>query len=158
LKEKAFMKYLLQNKVSQEQAEGFVSRLNEFNKYLKKKNLNVDSIPNGGILNYTEYLIENKSETVLELLRALINYANFSKKYDYIVEIIDIAEASNAMDNLYLRIAEQFNEKTRDEIFKNIDIPPLGVDPDKKPEITIEVMKRLEEKLGVENTIKLLAP
>ena len=152
------MKYLLQNNITQEQAAGFVSRLKEFNKFLSKKNLNVDSIPNVGILKYTEYLIENKSETVLELLRALIYYAHFTKKYDYIVEVIDIEEASNAMDNLYLRIAEKFDEKTRDEIFENIDIPPLGVDPDKKPEITKEVMKRLEEKLGVEETIKLLAP
>jgi len=158
LKEKAFMKYLLQNNITQEQAAGFISRLNEFNKFLSKKNLNVDSIPNRGILKYTEYLIENQSETVLELLRALINYANFIQKYDYIVEIIDIAESSNAMDNLYLRIAEQFNEKIRDEIFENIDILPLGADPDKKPGITKEVMKRLEEKLGVEETIKLLAP
>ncbi|MFX1600868.1 MAG: hypothetical protein ACFFB6_09760, partial [Promethearchaeota archaeon] len=36
--------------------------------------------------------------------------------------------------------------------------PPLGVDPDKKPEITKVVMKRLEETLGEEKTIGLLAP
>jgi len=62
------------------------------------------------------------------------------------------------MDNLYLRIAEQFDEKIRDEIFEDMKILPLGVDPDKKPEFTKEIMKRLEDKLGVENTIKLLAP
>ncbi|MFX0043986.1 MAG: hypothetical protein ACFE8L_13820, partial [Candidatus Hodarchaeota archaeon] len=158
MKEKAFMKYLLENNVTQEQAIGFVSRLNEFNNYLGKKDLNVDSIPTGGILEYTEYLIEHGSEKVLELLIALYHYAHFAKKYEYIIEITDIEESSNAIDNLYLRIAEQFDEKIRDEIFEDLDIPPLGVDPDKKPEFTKEIMKRLEEKLGVEETIKLLTP
>jgi len=158
LEEKAFLGYLTENNVSQEHADNFVSRLNEFNKYLKKEKNDVDAIPAGGILNYTEYLVENERGYVLEFLRALLNYANFTKKNDYIVEIIDIVESFNAMDNLYLRIAEQFNEKVRDEIFENVNIPPLGVNPDKKPKITKVVMKRLEEKLGEEKTIELLAP
>ena len=62
MKEKGFMTYLTKNNVSQEKVESFISRLNEFNKYLEKKDLTVDSIPNGGILNYTEYLIENKGK------------------------------------------------------------------------------------------------
>ena len=152
------MKYLTKNNVSQEKADDFIAILNEFNKYLEKKDLTVDSIPTGGILEYTEYVIENGSEKVLELLIALYHYAHFTKKYDYIIEITDIEESSNAMDNLYLRIAEQFDEKIRDEIFEDMDIPPLGVNPEKTPEFTKEIMKRLEHKLGVENTIKLLTP
>ena len=158
MKEKAYLNYLSKNNVSQEQAVIYISRLNDFNNFLEKENNNVDSIPDGEIVNYTEYLIENKSENVLDFLRALINYANFIKKYDYIVEIIDISESYNAMDNLYQRIAEQFGEKIRDEIFENNSIPPLGVHPDKKPEFTKIVMKRLEEKLGEEKTIELLKP
>jgi len=158
LEEKIFLEYLTENNVSQEQADIFVYRLNEFNKFLKKEKNDVDSIPTGGILNYTEYLVENERDYVLEFLRALLNYANFTKKNDCVVEIIDIVESFNAMDNLYLRIAEQFNEKVRDEIFENVNIPPLGVNPDKKPKITKVVMKRLEEKLGEEKTIELLAP
>ena len=158
MKEKAFLKYLSKNDVSQEQRVTFITRLSELNEFLKKKNYNIDSIPNGEILNYTEYLVENNSNTVLDLLRALINYANFTKKYDYIVEIIDISESYNAMDNLYQRIGEQYGEKIRDEIFENINIPPLGAHPDKKPEFTKVVMKRLEEKLGAEKTLDLLKP
>lgn len=158
MKEKAFLKYLSNNNVSQEQVAIYISRLNEFNEFLEKDNKNVDSIPDGEIVKYTEYLIENNRDVVLDLLRALINFANFIKKYEYIVEIIDISESYNAMDNLYQRVAEQFNEKIRDEIFENINIPPLGSHPDKKPEFTKVVMKRLEEKLGEEKTIELLKP
>ena len=158
MEEKAFLEYLIENNVSQEQGDIFISRLGEFNKYLRKEKNDIDTIPNRKILNYTEYLVETERDYVLEFLRALLNYANFTKKYDYVVEIVDIVESFNAMDNLYLRIAEEFDDKVRDEIFKNINIPPLGVDPDKKPKISKIVMKRLEEKLGEEKTIELLAP
>jgi len=95
---------------------------------------------------------------VLDLLRALINYANYIKAHDYIAEIVNISESYSAMDNLYQRIAEQYGEKLRDEIFEDITIPPLGVDPEKKPEFTKVIMKRLEEKIGEEKTIELLKP
>jgi len=158
LKEKAFLKFLSNNNVSQEQAAIYVSRLAEFNKFLKKNNKNINSIPYGEIINYTQYLVEKNSDLVLDLLRALINYANFIKKYDYIVEIIDISESYNAMDNLYQRIGEQHGEKIHDEIFKNTIIPPLGTHPEKKPEFTKIVLRRLEEKIGKEKTIELLKP
>ncbi|MFX1281087.1 MAG: hypothetical protein ACFFA3_17185, partial [Promethearchaeota archaeon] len=61
-------------------------------------------------------------------------------------------------NNLYQRVAEQFGENLRDEIFKEIEVPPLGVDPEKKPEFTKIIMKRLEEKIGGEKTVELLKP
>ncbi|MFX1594961.1 MAG: hypothetical protein ACFFBK_02750, partial [Promethearchaeota archaeon] len=148
----------MNNSISQDQATIFISRLNDFNKYLNEENNDLDSIPNGKVLDYTEYLVEKKSDEVLDLLRAIINYANFTKKYDYIVEVIDISESYNAMDNLNQRIAEKYNKKIRDRIFDNITIPPLGVHPEKKPDFTKVVMKRLEENLGKEKTIELLKP
>ena len=59
MKEKAFLKYLSNNNVSQEEVAIYISRLNEFNEFLEKDNKNIDSIPDGEIVNYTEYLIEN---------------------------------------------------------------------------------------------------
>ncbi len=158
MKEKKFLKYLLKNNISQDQATIFISQLNDFNKFLNKENNDLDSIPNGKILDYTERLVEKKNNTVLDLLRAVTNYGNFTKKYDYIVEVIDIAESYNAMDNLYQRITEQYNKKIRDKIFDRLSIPPLGVHPEKKPEFTKVIMKRLEENLGEEKTIELLKP
>jgi hypothetical protein len=159
LKEKAFLKDLLKNNIPQEQADIYISRLKEFQDFLEKDNENIDSIPNGKIVKYTEYLLKNnKDDLVLDFLRALINYANFIKKYDYVVEIIDISESYNAMDNLYQRIAEQHGKKIQNEIFGNLKIPPLGVHPEKKPEFTKIVMKRLVEKIGKEKAIDLLKP
>ena len=159
MKEKEFIQYLSENNIALQQTSTFISRLKEFNVFLKKTNKNIDMIPKGEIKNFSEFLVENgKEDLVLDLLRALINYANFIKKYDYIVEIIDISESYNAMDNLYHRIGEQHGDNLRDEIFENIAIPPLGADPEKKPEFTKIIMKRLEEKIGEEKTIDLLKP
>ncbi|MFX1425313.1 MAG: hypothetical protein ACFFBE_02595 [Promethearchaeota archaeon] len=159
LNNKEFLQYLLENNVSQENASIFVSRLNEFNDFLSKGKDKLDPIPKGEIRKFSEYLVEKgKKELVLDFLRALINYANFKKKYDYIIEIIDISESYNAMDNLYQRVAEKYGIQLRDEIFENIKIPPLGVDPEKKPKFTKLILRRLEDKIGKERTIELLKP
>ncbi|MBY8985037.1 MAG: hypothetical protein KGD65_08230 [Candidatus Lokiarchaeota archaeon] len=159
MKEKEFLKYLSENKVSREQVAIYVSRLNEFNSFLKDDNSDLDKLPYGKITKFSEYLIENgEKDLVLDFLRALINYANCLKLYDYVIEIIDISESYNAMDNLYQRIADIHGEKLQDEIFEDIEIPPLGVDPEKKPEFTKVILKRLEENIGEEKTIELLKP
>jgi hypothetical protein len=159
LKEKEFIQYLSENNVSGEQIAILISRLNEFNIFLREDNNDIDKIPNGKIIKFTEKLIEDgKKDLVLDFLRALVNYANFLKVYDYITEIIDISESYNAMDNLYQRIADQHGRKLQDKIFEDIEIPPLGVDPEKKPEFTKVIMKRLVEKIGEEKTIELLKP
>ncbi len=152
----AFREYLTEKNVDEEQATIFVRRLQELKKFLKSND--IDTLPPDKILEYTESLVEADSDTVLEFLRALIQYANFTKNYEYVIEIIDIAEAFNAMDNLYQRIGEQHGEKVRDDILAGIEIPPLGVDPETKPAFTKVVMQRLEEKLGEDKTIELLAP
>ncbi len=156
--ENNFLQFLYEKDTDEKEATIFVSRLNEFDKFLKKNNYNIDSIPSGEIINYSDYLVEKNPEYVLDFLRALINYGNFIKKYDYIIEIIDISESYNAMDNLYERIAEKHGDKIRDEIFKDVKIPPLGVDPERKPEFTKILLKRLEEKIGEDKTIELLKP
>ncbi|MFX0006966.1 MAG: hypothetical protein ACFFA7_05135 [Promethearchaeota archaeon] len=156
--EKNFLQFLFEKKIDKDQATVFISRLNEFDKYLKKNKHDIDSIPTGEIGKYSSNLVEKNSDHVLDFLRALINYANFVKKYDYIIEIIDISESYNAMDNLYERIAEKHGKRLRDEIFENVKIPPLGVNPEIKPEFTKVILKRLEEKIGEDETINLLKP
>ena len=158
MNEEKFLEYLLKNNVEEKQATEFITRLNEYKEYILKEKYNINSIPEGKIIEYTEYLVKNKQETILEFLRGLIHYANFSKKYEYIIEIIDIAEGYNAMDNLHQRIAEKHGEEIREEVFKGMTIPPLGVHPDTKPQFTKKIMKRMEKILGEEKTVELLAP
>lgn len=158
MNEEGFRDYLLENKIDEKEVQEYFVLLKEFQEFLNKESISIDSIPEGKIIEYTEYLVGKENKKILELLRALISYSNFIENYDHIIEIIDIAEAYNAMDNLYLRIGDEFREEIREEIFSNLDIPPLGIHPDKKPAFTEEIMKRMEAKIGEEKAIKLLAP
>ncbi len=148
MNEESFREYLSKNNIEEEQISVYIKRLNDFQEFLNREEININSIPEGKIVEYTEYFVNKGEDKVLDVLRALINYANFTENYDYTIEIIDIVEGYNAMDNLYTRIAEQIDEETRDEIFNELTIPPLGVHPDKKPTFTKEIMKRMEEKIG----------
>ncbi|NHJ06284.1 MAG: hypothetical protein EAX90_15770 [Candidatus Heimdallarchaeota archaeon] len=158
MSESAFQEYLKENKVDENTIEVYLTSISEYEKFLQKENLTLETVNPNRLVEYTEYLVSKDKELVLTFLRALINYANFTKKFDFIVKTIDIAESFNAMENLYERVAEKHGEKTRDEIFKDMTVPPLGIHPEKKPEFTKIIMKRMEEKLGEEKTIDLLSP
>jgi hypothetical protein len=58
LNEKAFSKYLSKKNVSEKQAINYISRLNEFDKFLTKNNYDIDSIPKGEIINYSDDLVK----------------------------------------------------------------------------------------------------
>ena len=156
--EKNFQIFLEENVIDANVINKYLSKLRDYENYLKKENLDLDSVNPKKLVEYTEYLVSINKDLVLDFLRAILNYANYSKKYDFITETIDIVESYNAMDNLFSRIAEIHGEQMRNEIFKDFSIPPLGVHPEKKPNFTKNIMKRMEDNLGKENTIALLSP
>ena len=158
MNEEEFRAYLIDNQIDTDTIKIFLLKLRDYESYLEKENLTLDSINPKKLVEYTEYLVSANDESVLDFLRAILNYANYSKKNDFITETIDIAESYNAMDTLHSRIAEVHGEQVRDEIFRDLDIPPLGSHPEKKPKFTKNIMKRLEDNLGEENTIALLSP
>lgn len=156
MNELAFRTYLFENKVDREQATIFLERLEELKQFMGTKQ--IDTLTRGTILQYTEHLVVTDSETVLDSLRALLHYGNFIHNYDYVAEVLDIAEAYNAMDTLYERVGEQCGEQVRDTVFASVTIPPLGVNPESKSEFTKVVLQRLETQVGEAKTVELLAP
>ncbi|NVM45398.1 MAG: hypothetical protein HWN79_10815 [Candidatus Lokiarchaeota archaeon] len=153
-----FQIFLEENKIDPIQIRNFLSKLDDYENYLAKDNLNLDSVNPNKLAEYTEHLVSIDKDSVLDFLRAILSYADYSKRYEFITETIDIVESYNAMDTMFSRIAEFHGEQTRDEIFKDLIIPPVGVHPEKKPKFTKKVMKRMEDNLGKESTIALLSP
>lgn len=62
--------------------------------------------------------------------------------YTAIVELVDGAEV---LDRLYEKLGQAVGAKVRDEVFADIDFPPLGTPSSAKPRITQAVMARLEQ-------------
>jgi hypothetical protein len=48
------------------------------------------------------------------------------------------------------RLIDEFGAETREEIFHGIEVPPLGIPPQKKPEYMKNLIKRLEQNLGTQ--------
>ncbi|MEA2071282.1 MAG: hypothetical protein U9O98_08330 [Asgard group archaeon] len=151
-----FRKYLLKKKTKNEAIDSYLKKLKGYQDYLEPET--IETIDAKKIVDYTELLIEKGDKDILEFLTALLNYAYFIRRNDLIEALIDIFESFNAMDNLYSRIGKWYGEKICDEIFRGLDIPPLGVHPEKKPAFTKKILKRLDEILGEEKTIELLKP
>jgi len=158
MKGKEFEQYLKEKNVNNDIIANFITKLQDYEKFLKRDELNLEKVNPEELVSYTEYLVSKDKDSVLDFLRAIMNYANFTKNYDFIISAIDISESFNAMDNLFTRIAEIHGEDMRDEIFKDLVIPVLGIDPEKKPKFTKTIMERMKTKLGEEETISLLSP
>ncbi len=153
-----FKNYLVENEIESQLITEYIQQIRNYEKFLSKENLTLEiSLPKK-IMDYSDYLVLHDENSVLNFLRAIMHYANYSDRPEFITRIIDISESYNAMDNLYLSVAEVYGEPLRDEIFQDLTIPQLGVHPEKKPEFTKVVLKRLEEKVGTEKTIDLLSP
>ena len=158
MNQKKFRSFLEEKNTNKDSINDILSKIRDYESYLSHKNLNIDTVNPKKLVEYTEDLISNEDANVLNFLIAILKYADYSKRYDFITEAIDIFESYNAMENLYARIAEVHGEQIRDEIFKELVIPPLGVHPEKKPDFTKTVIKRIEEKLGQKPLIDLLSP
>jgi hypothetical protein len=156
MKKAEFQTYLEGNKVESKQISEFIKHLEDYEQFLSGDTLQT-CIPEK-IIEYSDYLVSQKNEPVLNFLRAIIHYATFTKRYELITKVIDISESYNAMDNLYSRVAEFYGEAVRDESFNGLTIPPLGVDPGTKPEFTKLILRRLNEQLGEKKVINLLSP
>jgi hypothetical protein len=153
-----FRSLLLENNVPEKEITSFIGAINGFIQFLEEKNEKISSFSYGKLIEYADKLASKDRKTAKYLILGLWRYFPFIGTHYHIEELLDIAESASAMNNLYERIANWHGEAVRDEIFMDIDIPPLGTHPEKKPQITKLVMKRLEEKLGKGNTIELLRP
>jgi hypothetical protein len=156
--ESEFKLYLEENKIENNLIPIYIDLLKEYESYLFTLGSNLDTSPPEKIVEYSEYLVSEDVSSVLDFLRAIIHYANYSKRDEIITKVIDISESNNAMDNLYSRVAEIYGDSIRNEIFNELVIPPLGVNPEKKPDFTKKILKRLEKKIGKNETIELLSP
>ena len=115
-----FQLFLEENEVGTNIIENFLSKLRDYENFLNEENLNLDSVNPKKLVEYTEYLVSTNKESVLDFLRAILSYANYSKKYDFMTKAIDIFESYNAMDNLFSRVAETHGEQMRNKIFRDL--------------------------------------
>jgi len=154
----SFESFLLSRKTEENEVRRVIDALRGFIRFLAKENDTVFSFSYGKMIHYADMLATKDVKEVVTLVRGLWRYLPFIKANHHMEELLDIAESSQAMETLYERVAEWHGEAVQTEIFKGIDIPPLGARPETKPPVTRVVLQRLEDQLGEESTKDLLRP
>ena len=76
---------------------------------------------------------------------ALARLGRFTHNNELFVAAVEFLDGSEVMENLYRKLGQEVGEPTRDAIFRDIALPPLGVPPTQKYQVTAAVMDRLEE-------------
>ena len=153
-----FRDYLEKKNIEEEKVKDFIFSLMTYESFLEKENYSIETASYNKLVEYCEKLVANNKDSVLNFLIASLNYANFIKSNDIITQVIDISESYNAMDTLFSRLADYYGEGLRDEIFQDMIIPALGVNPEKKPNFTKKILNKIEQKCGEEKVISLLSP
>jgi hypothetical protein len=154
----SFESFLQSKNIDENEVRRTLDAIEGFIRFLSKENDTVYSFSYGKMIHYADMLAVKDVKEVVFLVRGLWRYLPFIKANHHMEELLDIAESSQAMETLYERVAEWHGEDAQIEIFKDIDIPPLGARPETKPPVTRVVLQRLEERLGEEKTKELLRP
>lgn len=154
MKEKEFRDYCKSRKLSEKAVESAVATVHEFEKYLGMKGKTFESAAVGDVEEHVSLLI-SQGKNSMDRLLALARYSNMTKKND--IYFASILGARNVLPTLSDRVAAMSGEKTRQKIFGDVELPPLGSPPEKYPIVTRCVMERLEGELTPEMCRKVLA-
>ncbi len=83
-----------------------------------------------------DYLVEAKQDTV-DNITAVLRYGHFVGNDDIYVEAFQILDGVEALDNLYLRLADVAGKETRDAIFSSIP----GISPGTAADVKAGAMR-----------------
>jgi len=150
--------------------------------FLKKRNLPADKveasisiaerfesfIEGGERPNSLESSVSNEASDFVELMiseginsyenfLALARYGLFVENNEIYLTFFGLIDGGNVIDVLHEKLGESVGEEKRNQVFRGIDLPPLGMAPSKKPMVTVAVMTQMEAQLDSETCRKVLS-
>jgi hypothetical protein len=152
-----FRKYLQEKNLDGDQIRQCVTIAERFANYVKKSAPAPDYTPTLHDVEAFSAILIRESLNVRDNYIALAHYGRFVQNNDIFRAAIEVLDGREVMNNLYQKLADELGDAKRDEIFAGIDLPPLGITPVQKAEITASVMARLEKLVDPETCRKLLA-
>jgi hypothetical protein len=166
----AFRQFLHENGVPQDKIADFVSIAERFEDFLETSGASQrphtptrhDSLPRGSLAGrddvgrFSNVLMKDGLNTWDNYL-ALARYGQFLKNNEVYAAVVELLDGSEVMHSLYEKLGALVGEKTRDDIFSGIDLPPLGIPSSEKPRVTYAVMERLEQRLDPDTCERLLS-
>jgi hypothetical protein len=136
--------------------EKAISNLKEFQTFLNKIKKSFQDLNQEDFYEFSHHLIENKKNNSIAY-ESIIKFGHFTNNKNLVIWGREVFDGSEVMENLSKRLSDEYSKEFRDEIFQELDVPPLGIDPKLKPDYTKKLINRLVEKIGEKESEKFLA-
>jgi hypothetical protein len=153
----AFRSFLAAKNTPEQDVDVYIGIVTRFEDHLLSScgDITNQPIPPSAIEAFSDLLIASGDNTWNHYL-ALARFAQFRQDYDAFRFIIEMIDGCEVMENLYKVVAEFLGGDIQQDIFSDIDLPPMGSPNTRKPAVTRTVMERLESKAGTNTCRELL--
>ncbi|MHA2249399.1 MAG: hypothetical protein ACXAD7_03505 [Candidatus Kariarchaeaceae archaeon] len=151
-----FSNYLKEKKLDEDNIKAALKLTDEFIKFFSVLNISSEKVNYDEFYKFALYMIKQKLNTYDNFVH-LLRFAHFKKNDEMIIAIMETVDGAEMMANFSQRLINEFSQEVRDELFGEFDVPPLGIHPKKRPEITIKLVERFIDKFGKEKSIEFFA-
>ncbi len=151
-----FKDYLTKYKVKTPEIELAMKFMSGFEEFINSRGKGMEKCNYEDMQDFSSSLVQKK-ENSFENYVVLLRYGYFTKNNNIIIAIMEIIDGSEVIANMSKRLTEEFGEEVRNKVFGEVKVPPLGLSPSLKPEITKKLVKKLIEELGTSQCEAFLA-
>ncbi|MFW9830492.1 MAG: hypothetical protein ACFFD8_01755 [Candidatus Thorarchaeota archaeon] len=151
MKQDGFRAFLKERKLDDETIDAAVNIIDEFDHFLRNQKKSIKQASYEDLYNFSESLIETEKNT-FENYVALLRFGHFQKNKEVIIASLEILDGSEMIVNFSNRLIEEFGEPLRNEVFKGIGVPPLGIRPRQKVGFTKKLVERFLAKVDYETS------
>ncbi|MHA2271367.1 MAG: hypothetical protein ACXACI_05855 [Candidatus Hodarchaeales archaeon] len=151
-----FKEYLKERELNMDQIKAVVDIVKEFSQFLADHDKSIDNAVYDDLFAFSADLIEKKKNSFDNYV-GVLRYGHFKKNNEVIIASMEILDGSEIFENFSKRLTEEFGSDIRDRIFGDLEVPPLGLHPQKKPEITKQLIERFLAEADREDCIEFLA-
>lgn len=146
LKENEFRTFLKKRKLSPAETDFSVKTVREFERFLEKKRVHIESARLNDLKDYISLLIKNGKNSMNTLI-AIARYFTFAKKNDCLIYMAPVLNTREILPDIGQRLSTLAGENTRRLVFEGFELPPLGASQESYPPLTKVILDRMEAEL-----------
>ncbi len=148
-----FQKFLEKQKVPEEKIGEAFKIVEGCERFLDGRDLTAAT--SGDAKNFIQKMLEDGTNTYDNFV-TLLRYGYFIENNDLYISFLEPIDGGNVIEVLREKLGEEAGEDLRDEVFKDIQLPPLGMSATEKPKVAQAVMQQMEGKVDQETCKKVL--
>ncbi len=151
-----FKQRLIDKENPPEAVQEAITLLEDYSKFLLDRNRNFETAESEDFYDFSKVLIgENRNSGFT--YEVFIIFGQFINNHELVKLGREVFDGSEVMVNFSKRLIDEYSQEFRDEIFQDLNVPPLGIEPKDKPEYTKKLISRFHDKVGEQTCVEFLA-